>query len=133
MAADSARLCVIWCQHLRLPSLRRRIVCAARVVQRGAHVRDKALPWVYAAKCGSCASRSPSAFFLTVFAAVWIFVLPRPCWHVSRALRGVVTPPVTLEVDFETMLPKDIADVGPIPKAVVTGLLSVVVSVRSCF
>ena len=64
-----------------------------------------------------------------VFAAFW----PRPCWYVSRALRGVVTPLVTLEVDFETMLPKDIADVGPIPKAVVTGPLSVAGSVRSCF
>ena len=85
MAADSARLCVIWCQHLRLQSLQRRIVCAARVVQRGTHVRDRALPWVYAAKCGSCASRSPSASSFAVFAAV--FVLPRPCWHVSRALR----------------------------------------------
>ena len=33
----------------------------------------------------------------------------------------VVTPLVALGVDFETMLSTDIADVGPIPKAVVTG------------
>ena len=125
MAADSARLCVI------LVSTPQTTVAPTSHCMRGTrsatwHARarqgailaqssSRLLPWVYAARCGSCASRSPSASFL------------------QCALRGVVTPPVTLEVAFETMLSKDIADVGPIPKAVVTGLLSVVVSARFCF
>ena len=40
MAVNSVRLCVSWCEHLRQWSFQRRIVCAARAVQRGTHVPE---------------------------------------------------------------------------------------------